>query len=197
MGTRRAQEEKLLIEKIQQKEPSALSTLYDRYQNILFGLIVQVIKVRPEVEDVLQEVFIKIWKKAHQFDSKKGTAFSWIVTIAKRTAIDRLRSRTSRSSKEVDNKSEDIDYSRHIDNGQDSPQDVVEAQQKKEAISKALEKIPEEQRILIVISFFEGKTHTEISELLNIPLGTVKSRIRLGMIKLQSILANKESLVTE
>ncbi len=165
-------------------DEQALGQLYDRYRLILFGLILRILRSQPEAEDVLQEVFLQVWRRASSFDEARGRPFTWLVTLARSRAIDRLRSLGSRerageeAAREV------------TDSISDAARDAVKSEQA-ETVRRALSELPEEQRRTLVLAYFEGLTQTEIAERLRTPLGTIKTRMRSGMIKLRELLGER------
>lgn len=165
-------------------DEQALAALYDRYRLILFGLILRILHSQPEAEDVLQEVFLQVWRKASDFDEARGRPFTWLVTLARSRAIDRLRSLGSRERTALE-AARDV-----TDKVSDAADDAVKSEQG-EIVRRALAELPEEQRRTLVLAYFEGLTQSEIAERLNSPLGTVKTRMRSGMIKLRELLGER------
>lgn len=169
-------------------DESALSSLYDSYSRILFRLILRILNDREEAEDVLQEVFLQVWRRAADYDERRGRPFTWLVTLARSRAIDRLRALGSRqravteSAREV---SEEVS---------DAARDAFKSEQG-EIVRRALAELPEEQRRALVLAYFEGLSQSEIAVRLGAPLGTVKTRMRSGLMKLRELLgARMESL---
>ncbi len=173
-----------LLHAIARGDESALAALYDRYDSILLGLLLRILHSRAEAEDVLQEVFIQIWQRAANFDEARGRGFTWLVTLARSRAIDRLRSLNSRQRA--------ADASLREVNGSvgDASEDAYHAEQR-EIVRDALAQIPEEQRRALLLAYFEGLTQSEIAARLGQPLGTVKTRMRSGMAKLRDLLDQK------
>lgn len=173
-----------LLRAIARGDESAFAALYEQYSPILFGLLLRIVRDRPEAEDVLQEVFLQIWQQAANFDAARGRPFTWLVTLTRSRAIDRLRSRESRertanaAAREV------------VEEVGDAAADVFRAEQR-EVVRGALGAIPEEQRRTLLLAYFEGLTQTEIAARLGQPLGTVKTRMRSGMQKLRELLQHK------
>ena len=174
-----------LIHAIARGDESALAALYDRYNSILLGLLLRILHSRVEAEDVLQEVFLQIWQRAANFDETRGRAFTWMVTLARSRAIDRLRSLQSRQRAD-DTALRDAPP----ETTGDASDDVYHAEQR-EIVRTALAEIPEEQRRTLLLAYFEGLTQSEIAERLNQPLGTVKTRMRSGMNKLRDLLGER------
>lgn len=160
----------------------ALAALYDRYKTILFSLILRILHSQSEAEDILQDVFIQVWKKAGDFDETRGRPFTWLVTLARSRAIDRLRQLNSRERTATE-------ASRATtEEWTDAVEDAIKAEQSA-VVREALAEIPEEQRRTLLLAYFEGLTQTEIADKLNTPLGTVKTRMRSGLIKLRELLS--------
>ena len=170
-----------LIYAVARGDEGALASLYDHYSSILFGLLLRILKDRPEAEDVLQEVFIQIWQRAASFDVERGRPFTWLVTLARSRAIDRLRSTRSRERAALASAAEAAEPVA------DASDDAVRSEQG-EAVRGALASIPEEQRRALLLAYFEGLSQTEIAARLDQPLGTVKTRMRSGMMKLRELL---------
>jgi RNA polymerase sigma-70 factor (ECF subfamily) len=173
-----------LLHAIARGDESALANLYDRYNSILLGLLLRILHSRAEAEDVLQEVFIQIWQRAANFDEARGRAFTWMVTLARSRAIDRLRSLQSRQ------RADDTALRDAPETIGDASDDAYHAEQR-EIVRSALAEIPEEQSRALLLAYFEGLTQSEIAVRLDQPLGTVKTRMRSGMSKLRDLLGEK------
>ena len=149
-------------------------------------MVISVVKKKEEAEDVLQEVFITIWQKASTFNKERGNVYSWLVTMARNKAIDRIRSKDYKTQKKATN---DVDASGFFLEGDKyDPLETTIFSDRTELVKKALAEIPEDQSKVLNIAYYQGLTQREISEQLDIPLGTVKTRMRQGMIKLKDIL---------
>ena len=172
-----------LIHAIAARDDEALASLYDRYRLILFGLLLRILNSREEAEDVLQEVFLQIWRRAKDFDEGRGQAFTWMITLARSRAIDRLRVLAARHRLAASASHETEEVS-------DAAADA-EGSEQREIVAGALAQIPDEQRRTLMLAYFEGLTQSEIAARLDAPLGTVKTRMRSGMIKLRELLADK------
>lgn len=174
-----------LLHAVARGNEGALARLYDAYRVILFGLLVRILNSREEAEDVLQDVFIQVWRRARDFDEKRGRPFTWLVTLARSRAIDRLRQLGARrrlaESAERDRPEE----------ASDALTDTIKVAQK-EIVQRALAELPEDQRHTLVLAYFGGLTQSEIAAKLGAPLGTVKTQMRSGLIKLRALLGSLE-----
>jgi RNA polymerase sigma-70 factor (ECF subfamily) len=177
-----------LLRAVARGDEVALAACYDRYRLILFGLILRILHDREDAEDVLQEVFLQVWRRAGDFDEARGRAFTWLVTIARSRALDRLRSAGSRARL-----GEEAAQIPRDDVG-DAALDAVKSEQGT-IVRRALAELPEEQQKTLFLAYFEGLTQTEIAARLGDPLGTVKTRMRSGMIKLRELLGQSRDLV--
>ncbi len=174
-----------LIDKIAAKDESALSDLYDIYSRLIYSFTLKILKDKNETEDLLQTIFFQIWNSASTFDKTKGTAYSWIITMSRNRALDKLRSKSFKQAKQF---SHDVEILHLKDDKSVSNLDAAIANERAEMLKNAMSQIPEEQKSVLTLAYFEGYTQTEISEKLNIPLGTVKTRIRQALTKLEKIL---------
>jgi RNA polymerase sigma-70 factor (ECF subfamily) len=180
----REQPDNELLHAVARGDESALASLYDRYASILLGLLMRILHSRGEAEDVLQELFLQVWRKAADFDESRGRAFTWLVTLARSRAIDRLRSldaRTRAATASVAEPSEEVS---------DASADTFRAEQR-EIVRRALAELSEDQRQTLVLAYEEGLTQTEIAARLKQPLGTVKTRTRAGLSKMRELLRDK------
>ena len=168
--------EQKIVSYLEQGNRKALNLPYEHYSGSLYGVILKVTSNEELAEDALQETFIKVWKNADKYDASKAKLFTWLYRIARNTAIDKLRSFNNRFYKEVQIDKSDVYIlpSIHIN------QDVID-------IKKHLGTLDEKYQIVIRALYFEGLTQQEASEELNIPLGTVKSRLKIGLRELKKI----------
>jgi RNA polymerase sigma-70 factor (ECF subfamily) len=177
-------EEAELLRAVARGDETAFAKVYDRYGPILLGLMLRILRSRPEAEDVLQEVFLQVWQQARSFDPARGRAFTWLVTLARSRAIDRLRASDSReraaqrSAEEAPPATEARTWA----------EDEAIRAERAEAVRGALAELPEEQRQVLVLAYLEGMTQTEIAAAKNQPLGTVKTRTRTGLKRLSEAL---------
>lgn len=178
-----------LLTAIARGDEQALASLYDRYRLILFGLILRILHSRDEAEDVLQETFLQVWLKASGYDESRGRPFTWLVTISRSRAIDRLRSLGARDRLATGAASEPSDQ---VGN---AVTDVILSERGK-VVRDALSELPEEQRQVLLLAYFDGFTQSEIANQLGAPLGTVKTRMRSGMTKLRERLGDSMRLIS-
>ena len=175
-----------LFTEIVAKKTWALSTLYDRYSAHLFGLAVKILNDQQLAEDVLQDLFLYLWNNSDKFSQSRGNAFSWVTIICRNRCIDQLRSK-QRKTQSSGLMNEEIVRNITIDESE-SPFEIVSYNEKQKQVSGALQQLPEEQRRPIEMAYFEGLSQTEISAELQQPLGTIKTRMRLGMQKLRNLM---------
>ena len=171
-----------LIFKIAQGDEQAFSKLYDRFSAPLYSLIRRMTNDDAEAQDALSEGFVQIWRRAATYDSERSAAFTWAVMLVRNKTIDRLRVRLR------------VDKVRDLATERISPEDDIDSQsmhaphlrERAKLVRSVVNALPEDQRIPLEMSFFDGLTHDEIAERLETPLGTVKARIRRGLQKLRS-----------
>jgi RNA polymerase sigma-70 factor (ECF subfamily) len=175
-----------LLHAIAHGDEAALARLYDAYRVILFGLLVRILNSREEAEDILQDVFIQVWRRAKDFDERRGRPFTWLVTLARSRAIDRLRMLGARQRLTT---GAALEQERN-ESVSDALTDSVNSEQKA-MVRRALATLPEEQRYTLLLAYFEGLTQSEIASRIGAPLGTVKTRMRSGMIKLRELLESQ------
>jgi len=168
-----------LVKLLQQQNEKAFAYLYDHYAAALYGIINSIVTNREIANDVLQVVFVNIWKKIESYDSQKGRLFTWMLNIARNAAIDEIRSKGFRASQKNQPLTENVDA--NIEIALPEGTDV--------GLKKILMKLKDEWRVLIDLSYFQGCTHEEIAKALNIPLGTVKTRIRSALIYLKTVIS--------
>jgi RNA polymerase sigma-70 factor (ECF subfamily) len=179
----RTQADLTLLERIARRDGSAVGELYDRHSQLLYSLIDRIVRDDGEAEDILQEVVLRVWEKAETYDPALGTPTAWLVRIARNRAIDRVRARQSRP---VTHPSEEVLPLVTVDEDlAPGPERSAAHAEQQQAIEAALRQIPDEQRVLIEQAFFEGYTQSELAARFKLPLGTVKTRIRSGMLSMR------------
>jgi RNA polymerase sigma-70 factor (ECF subfamily) len=174
-----------LLKRVSQGDRRSFEELYDRFSGVLFSTAYRVLNNQEAAEDVLQDVFVQIWDKAPLYDPTRGKPLTWAITLTRNKSIDRLRStqRRNRLSDELEHEAQSMEQ---FDDK--SSVEVVEAQEKGKLVRIAIQKLSKDQRESIELAFFSGLTQTEIAERLGEPLGTIKARIRRGMMKLREVL---------
>lgn len=180
-------EEREWLVRIKNGDKKAMRLLYRKYKNLLFGMIITILKDREEAEDCLQEIFTQIWEKADYFDSEKGRAYTFIVTMARNKAIDRTRSKQFKRSEKADQTINDFTFIPESE--ENNPHEDLEFQERAVIVRDALQKLPKKEREVIFVSYYKGLSQSQISENMDIPLGTVKYRMRQGMLKLRDYIA--------
>ncbi len=164
-------------------EGEALGDLYDRHGRLVYALALRILRDQSDAEDVVQEVFAQAWQQARRYDQARGSVVGWLLTLARSRAIDRLRGRRGLASDET--ALADIP-----DRAPRADEDLVWAGRAAE-VRQALDGLTLVQRTAIELAFYDGLTHTEIAERLELPLGTVKTRIRQGLLRLHDCLAGQ------
>ncbi len=157
----------------------AFAQLYDLMASRVLGLTRRVLRDHAQSEEVTQEIFLEVWQNAPRFDAGKGSAVTWIMTMTHRRAVDRVRA--AQSSRDRDTKVGIRDYQSEYDH----VAETVEVRLESERVKQALERLTELQRQAVTLAYFGGLSHSEVAELLHIPVGTIKTRLRDGMIRLR------------
>jgi RNA polymerase sigma-70 factor (ECF subfamily) len=168
-----------LLERVATGDQRAFSELYDQVAPRVFGLVKRLLIDRAQSEEVTQEVFLEIWQTASRFDPNKGAATSWILTMAHRRAVDRVRAAQASRNRDVRIGIRDLD--REYDN----VSEAVEVRIENERVVRAMERLTELQRQAVTLAYYGGYSHSEVAEMLSVPIGTVKTRLRDGMIRLR------------
>jgi len=176
--------EKHIVELLQERNDKAISLLYEHYGDTLYGVAYKVVRNEELAQDVLQESFVKIWKKSDSYDATKAKLFTWLFRITRNTAIDKLRSVNTKSDKEIQIDVSDV-YNLGVNSIRPEFIDVKEN----------LEKIETKYQIVLDALFFQGMTQQEASDELDIPLGTIKSRLKIGLRELKKIYGNSMLLL--
>jgi RNA polymerase sigma-70 factor (ECF subfamily) len=169
-----------LLAEVARGEHGAFDLVYNQLSGPITGVVRTVMKAPAQAEEVVQEVLLEIWRTAVRYDASKGTATAWALTIARRRAIDRIRANEARSAREL-----------RIAAGaaaRDQVGDSVEETLDREMVVRALEKLSEPQRKAVTLAFYGRHTYPEVAGILGIPLGTAKTRIRDGLIRLRDLL---------
>ena len=171
-----------LLTRVGQGDKGAFAELYEQMAPRVLGLVRRLLVDHAQSEEVAQEVFLEIWQSASRYEPNKGGATTWILTMAHRRAVDRVRS--SQSGRDRDIRIGTRDYSDHVDDVADS----VEIRIEHERVERAMAQLTELQRQAVTLAYYKGYSHTEVAQLLSVPVGTVKTRLRDGMIRLRDAL---------
>jgi RNA polymerase sigma-70 factor (ECF subfamily) len=172
-----------LLARVAGGDAAALRTLYDVCAGRAMSIAYRVLASRSEAEEVVQETFVQVWRQAASYDASRGGAMAWIATIVRSRALDRLRSRAA-SERAVARSEDDPDAQPTAP----APAEVAAQRELRAQVMAALAALPVEQRSAIELAYYEGLSHSEIAARLGDPLGTVKTRVRLGLAKLASVL---------
>lgn len=186
-----SEEDTELVRQMRSGNERAFTTFYDRFAPGLFSMIYAILHDQKESEDVLQESFLQMWKRTATYDASRSSLFTWAVMIGRHKAIDRLRSRQrqARLSEAIGNESDPFFASAPAERADSA----LARSDERERVRAALGQIGEAQREAIDLAFFGGLTQTQISERLGAPLGTVKARIRRGLLALREVLGGMSS----
>jgi RNA polymerase sigma-70 factor (ECF subfamily) len=186
-----------LLAAIAEKDSAAIAELYDRYSRIVYGALLRLLRDTDDAEDILQEVFIQVWRKASTYQSSLGAPKQWMIRIAHNRAINLIRSKRSKMKQSEVSISEDGTIaSGSMEIAGDDLFAKATAAEHNRLLQDALGTLPEDQQHLLDLSFLQGYSHGEISEMLKMPLGTVKTKIRNGLLALRSQLSYLQGELT-
>jgi RNA polymerase sigma-70 factor, ECF subfamily len=172
-----------LVELVATGDQSALATLYDATNRLIYSLILRVLSDVSSAEEVLVDVYTQVWRQAASYDANRGAPLAWMATIARSRAIDRLR-----SGWQDQRRKEPLEVLGDAPTNAASPEETTAASERQRFVREALNLLTPEQREVIELAYYSGLSHSEIAEKLKQPLGTVKTRTRLGMMKLREAL---------
>jgi len=168
-----------LVMRVARGDTAAFEAVYDRLADVVFGVIRRVLRDPAQSEEVAQEVLVEVWRTATRFDPDKGGASTWVLTMAHRRAIDRVRSAQAAHDRE-----ERVAHRDHVP-AFDEVAEQVETRLEQEQVRRCLGNLTELQRESVTLAYYGGYTYREVGELLDVPLGTVKTRLRDGLIRLR------------
>jgi RNA polymerase sigma-70 factor, ECF subfamily len=175
-----------LVGRAARGDRQALRRLYDLYSPAAMAIALRMLKNRPVAEEIVQDTFVEVWRRAREYDASRGTVSAWVATIARTRALDRLRAEGRLSAAKEKAAAEPETPSV-------APLELAVERQQRERVGAALQTLPAEQRTAIEMAYFDGLTQREIAEKLGQPLGTVKTRVRLAMEKLAVVLVGPQS----
>ena len=168
-----------LLGRVAQGDRAAFAELYDRTASRVFGLVKRLLRDHAQSEEVTQEIFLEIWQSATRYDPGKGGAMAWMLTMTHRRAVDRVRA--SQSSRDRDTRIGIRDFAPEFDSVAENVEITIES----ERVKEAMKRLTELQRQAVQLAYFGGYSHSEVSQMLKVPIGTVKTRLRDGMIRLR------------
>jgi RNA polymerase sigma-70 factor (ECF subfamily) len=186
--TERAEADKDLLRRIAGGDESALSDLYDQYGQLLFTFAMRTLRSLSDAEEILQEVFLQVWNKANLYQNEKGTVYTWLVTMTRNKSIDRLR---SKGYKKHDHHVDINTVTLVAESAALNPLANAVLQDEQKLVGAVLRQLNKEQQQVLALAYYDGYTQSEIAEKLGIPIGTVKSRMRKGLMNLRSLLQEK------
>ena len=166
-----------------------LARLYGRYSRLLYSLILAILRNPEDAEEVLQEVFVQVWRRAGEFKAERGSVYGWLVTLARSRAIDHTRGRGYTRHRETEADAERL--AEELETTLPNQLDVCLAEERAGTVRRVVEGMPPDQRDVLRLAYFQGRTQREIARDLGLPLGTVKTRTRQALIRLQSALAQE------
>lgn len=172
-----------LVARVMQRDQAAMAQLYDLTSGQVFGLCIRILRDRDAAEEAALDAYLQVWSRTASYDAQRGTFLAWLLTLARSRALDRLRSLRAATRRE-----EPLERCDPASPADGTPAPALAGERKK-LVAAALEKVSNEEREVLGFAFFQGLSHSEIAERLREPLGTVKSRIRSGMMKLRFYLA--------
>jgi RNA polymerase sigma-70 factor (ECF subfamily) len=176
-----------LIARTAQGDQAALALLYDRTSSWVYGMAVRILGDREAAEDVTLEVYTQVWRQASLYDAQRGTPGGWLTTLARTRAIDRFRADYLEKGRRIP-----LEIASELPSDDTDPEQDSVGRERRRLVHTALALLPPEQRQAISLAYFWGLSHSEIAEQLKAPLGTIKTRIRMGMLKLREHLAPHE-----
>jgi len=180
-----------LMDRLERRDMGAFEALYDRYGDLVYSVALRVVGDTYVAEDVAQDVFLRLWRRPEQFDLNRGKFVTWLMSVTRNRSIDERRSRGRRLRHEALPAAEDEEAVLPSGNERDDPALATVLSDERAAVREAMDVLPAEQKLAIQLAYFGGLTQQEIANKLGQPLGTVKTRIRLGMQKMRGALEER------
>ncbi|MGB6431450.1 MAG: sigma-70 family RNA polymerase sigma factor [Candidatus Acidiferrales bacterium] len=177
-----------LMERLTARDPTALESLYDRYSRMVYSLALRIAGQPAVAEEIVQDVFLKLWHSADRYRAERGPLGPWLCTLARNRALDHLRLKREKQRRRED--SLDGDFTMHT--SAPNPETLAQQSQQAVRVRESLSELPAAQQRAIELAYFEGMTHSEIAAALAEPLGTVKSWIRSGLLRMRETLVKQE-----
>ncbi len=172
-----------LMEKLIRRDPEALERLYDRHARAVYWLVLRIAQHAASAEEIVQDVFLQLWRNAHRYQAARGPLEPWLFTLARNRALDHMRLKREKQRR----REETLDL-QPLACAPPNPENVMDRERRAERVRALIRSLPQQQRQAIELAFFEGMTHSEIANALREPLGTVKSWIRTGLLRLREAL---------
>jgi RNA polymerase sigma-70 factor (ECF subfamily) len=172
-----------LMTRVQRGEPRAVELLYDQYAARLLGLALRMVRERAVAEELVQEAFLRAWRRAESFDAQRGDTFHWLASIVRNACLDHFRRQRVRPPME------EVDEEWELRDAAPDVAETAEVRAQRRAVQHALTRLPPEQREVLELSYYGGYTRRQIAARLNLPEGTIHTRARLGLLKLRELLA--------
>jgi RNA polymerase sigma-70 factor (ECF subfamily) len=173
-----------LVEQMAQGRQDALARLYDETSSVLNGLLLRILERPEDAEEVLLDVYMKAWKYAARYSEKRGSVQAWLMIMARNAAIDRIRQKRAQPK----TLAFEPEATAEPESAEASPEEQTAERERRRKVQIVLRELPPEQREVVELAFFGGLTHAELAEHLREPLGTIKSRIRMGLIRLRGLI---------
>lgn len=171
--------EAAFVQRLQARERQAYEELYDRYASAIYGVGLRMLRAEDLAEDAMQETFVRVWKKIYTYDPSKGRLFTWMLNIVRNYCKDVLKSSARKMSAQTDSGHQSVED--HMGHSEEMPVETI-------GLVEVLDQLPENQKAVITRIYLKGMTHVETAEELGMPLGTVKSNVRLGMKRLRALI---------
>lgn len=175
--------ERDLVRRMQQRDPEAVGEIYDLYGRAVYSLVLRIVRKPETAQDLTQEIFLRAWTRSHLFDGEKGSLYTWLMTIARRQALDYVRSVAGRVTRVTDGLE-----ALELKSG-DNVEEGFRASADAQRVRAAMDLLPAEKRQLLELAYFDGLSQSEMAERLKLPLGTVKTWVRLALRELRASLA--------
>lgn len=172
-----------LVARLQQRDRTAASELYDRYAGAIYGMVLRIVKKQEFAEEIVQDTFVKVWRNIDSYDQTKGKFFTWIFNIARQEAIDKKRSKENKALEKTKSMDANV-YNVESSNYSETKIEDI-------GVKQLLEHLDEESRMILDLVYFQGYTHQETAEKTGTPLGTVTTKVRRGLIELSAVLVSK------
>jgi RNA polymerase sigma-70 factor (ECF subfamily) len=176
-----------LMERLCERDPAALGSIYDRYSRMVYSLALRIAGHPAAAEEIVQDVFLKLWNSAASYRAERGPLGPWLCTLARNRALDHLRLKREKQRRREDSIEGDL----RLSTSSPDPETLAQQSQRATRVRASLSELPAQQQRAIELAFFEGMTHSEIAAALAEPLGTIKSWIRSGLLRLRETLANQ------